>query len=112
MPITPPDWVRDWLLLLTPMLTAAGVIIPAMRRWLVGPIIKTMREHAEQHDRMEHELALNGSDLLLPLGERSLSLRTLVILNRVSHLAHLAESQPLMDQYRREIAEREARGGD
>lgn len=104
--ISPPDWLREWLLLLTPLLTAAGVIIPAMRRWLVGPIIKTMREHAEQHDRMEHELALNGSDLLLPPHERHLSLRTLVILGRVSHLAHLEEAQPLMDRYRRELTER------
>lgn len=103
---TPPDWLKEWLTLTPQVLAIAAIIISAMRKWLVNPILKNMHDHTNQHSLMEKELAVNGSEYLLPEDERNLPLRTLMIKNRVSFLQHIHETAPLREQYERDLAER------
>ena len=104
--VSPPDWVREWVVILGPALSAAGIIIPAMRRWLIKPVLDLMHEHADQHARWAREFAVNGSDSLLPESERGLPMRTLLIKNRVDFNQHSRETAPLVQQYITDLRER------
>lgn len=102
----PPDWLTEWLFLATPLLSIGAIIISAMRKWLVNPILENMHAHSERHSIVERELAVNGAESLLPLEERNLPLRTLMIKNRVDFLDHIEQIEPLRAQYERDLADR------
>lgn len=100
MPV-PPQWLQEWAPIAWPVIVVLG--LPVARAVLVQPILRVLKQHAEQHDRMDLELTANGSEYLLPPEERGLPLRTLLIKNHAVFLEHKAQTDPLIEEHHRVV---------
>lgn len=93
------DTLKEYLPTFVSLLSAIGIIIPAVRKWWIKPLLEKLDRHADQHEAMELELRRNGFDERLPPAERGLSLRELVITTRVAQRLHNSS----VDEYGKEL---------
>lgn len=116
----PPVYLADWLTLLGLITVTCAGLVGAARRWLVNPLLKEIRDHAEEHadaretrKMLNRELAPNGHEDELPYNERNMPMRQIAIRNRtgVLHLErevgnHRAYSERVLQELNADRIER------
>ena len=109
----PPDYIKDWLLLIGALIPVATALLAGMRRWLINPLLKFAHEHEEQHSVLLYHLIANGDESLLPKDEHNISFRSLLIKTRLEQIkltealkAHVDGTEPLVKQHKQDLQER------